>query len=242
MFSSFYWLSFFLFISSGLGFLIFWGDAHLHSALSSTKSSALILPSPPYCFFFRLMPAADRGEVWKGILSLSSFTFSLSLSFAASDLIWLVHKSPQGLSWVACGQPELKLRVGLLPQFHWKCLWMAAVLCAVFGVANLEGSPHTLSKVKCYQESKSKKHLASQQINGLVCHVQWQFWKTTQNPEELLFSNFSQNKTYKMAPRFSNNYLGWSLSTCAGKPLLLKRPKCNRNADTSVLIISMLLT
>lgn len=167
---------------------------------------------------------------------------SLSLSFAASDLIWLVHKSPQGLSWVACGQPELKLRVGLLPQFHWKCLWMAAVLCAVFGVANLEGSPHTLSKVKCYQESKSKKHLASQQINGLVCHVQWQFWKTTQNPEELLFSNFSQNKTYKMAPRFSNNYLGWSLSTCAGKPLLLKRPKCNRNADISVLIISMLLT
>lgn len=79
MFSSFYWLSFFLFISSGLGFLIFWGDAHLHSALSSTKSSALILPSPPYRFFFRLMPAADRGKVRKGILSLSSFTFSLSL-------------------------------------------------------------------------------------------------------------------------------------------------------------------
>lgn len=154
------------------------------------------------------------GRFGKGFC-LSSFTFSLS--FAASDLIWLVHRSPQGLSQVACGQPELKLRVGLLPQFHWKCFWMAAVLCAVLGVAKLKESPQTLSEVKSEmlpREQNFKKHLASQQINGLVCLVQWQFWKTIEKPEVLLISNFSQSKRHKMAPRFSNNHLGWYLNTC----------------------------
>lgn len=105
--------------------------------LRSCASIPLFRPHAATAFLLRLTGTADRGGALERCFELKlSFTFSCS--FAASDPIWLAHRSLQGLSWVAHGQPQLKTWAGLLPQFHWVWLWMAAVLCAVFW-GNLAG-------------------------------------------------------------------------------------------------------
>lgn len=170
--------------------------------LRSCASIPLFLPHAATAFLLRLTGAADRGGALERYFELKlSFTFSCS--FAASDPIWLAHRSLQGLSWVAHGQPQLKMWAGLLPQFHWVWLWMVAVLCAVFWVGTWQDSARALCKVKLDmlpREQSSKKHLASQQINGLFYLVQWHFWgeKKKKNPEVLLVSNFSQSKRFTL--------------------------------------------
>lgn len=77
-----------------------------------------------------------------------------------------------------CFASPLKVRVGLLPQFRWKCLGMAAVLCLLFWTENLQNLPRVFSKVKInmlQREQNIKKHLTNQQMSGLVSYVQWRF-------------------------------------------------------------------
>lgn len=162
----------------------------------------LILSGPPsafsFMFFISVVPwfpssssmlplslcprPTSAADTWRALERYFEFKLSLTFfcSFAESDLVWLAHRSPQGLSWVAYGLPLLKVRVGLLPQFRWQCLGMIAVLCVLFWTENLQNLPRTFSKVKInmlQRDQKSKKHLASQQMNSLVSFVQQHFGK-----------------------------------------------------------------
>lgn len=111
------------------------------------RLDSLLPPSCHHCLCSLDTSAADTQTALERYFELKlSFTFLCS--FAASDLLWLAHRSPQGPSWAAYGLPLLKARADLLPQFRWKCLGMAVVLCVLFWTENLWNSPHAFFKVK----------------------------------------------------------------------------------------------
>lgn len=125
-----------------------------------------------------------------------SFTFLCS--FAASDLVWLAHRHPQGLNSVAYSLPLLKVRVGRLPQFRWKWLGKAAVLCVLFWTENVQNSPRAFSKaeINMLQRDQTLRNIL-QVSKWTVCSLLFNGTSGKKNLKvHLVVSNGSQNKTH----------------------------------------------
>lgn len=175
-----------------------------------TDFQYLILTGPPSTFSFMFvklcLDSPDASPVlplplfWtyfagRALEEYSEFKLSLPFlcSFAASDLVWLAHRSPQGQRSCLWFASALKVDLASCLSFVGNALeWQLCFVCC-FGQKTCRICPAFFSKVKInmlQREQNIKKHLANQEMSSLVSYVQWRFWK---NLHAFIIANFSSN-------------------------------------------------